>query len=573
MRQPLPHNIRRLPFPMPSKSKRAASKQPDLIVRQNWISANWHWIVLGVILLATAAVRIRLLSAPLERDEGEFAYMGQLMLHGIAPYKIAYNMKFPGIYAAYALVMAVFGQTIIGIHLGLLLVNATSIVLTFLLGRRLMDRLAGVVAAGVFALISLSPGAQGTSAHATQFVAPFVLGGALLLLRARPSASFSSGLLFGIAILIKQHAAPFAVFAFLYMAWNCFIARPTDRRGMAKNLRLLSLGVMIPFGVTCAALYVAGVFGNFWFWTFKYARQYVSEQTLADGLRHLKRSMGFLTTLDLWIWLVAAVGAVVVWFDEESRKHRAFLVGFTVFAFAAVCPGLFFRFHYFIVFLPAVGLMAGLAVSWATRIISAKTRLMPVRAIPSVLFLLAFLGAISNLWGFFVTQTTIENCRKMYSVNPFPEAIEIAKYLKSHTNENDVVAVLGSEPEIFFYSQRRSATGFIYMYGLMERQPYASVMQRQMIREIEKARPKYVVYIGTSLSWLPQPNCDQTVLKWLQKYVLSNYTPVGLVDIPSTTITNYYWGREAAIYAPESQDYVYVFKRNRDEQAVVGSQK
>ena len=45
------------------------------------------------------------------RDEGEFTYIGRLMLPGIPPYLMAYNMKLPGIYAAYALLMAVFGQT------------------------------------------------------------------------------------------------------------------------------------------------------------------------------------------------------------------------------------------------------------------------------------------------------------------------------------------------------------------------------------------------------------------------------------------------------------------------------
>ena len=41
-------------------------------------------------------IRIRFLAIPLERDEGEYAYAGQLMLQGIPPYRLAYNMKFPG---------------------------------------------------------------------------------------------------------------------------------------------------------------------------------------------------------------------------------------------------------------------------------------------------------------------------------------------------------------------------------------------------------------------------------------------------------------------------------------------
>ena len=68
------------------------------------------WISLAVITLGLViTIRLRLLGIPLERDEGEYAYAGQLMLQGIPPYKLAYNMKFPGTYAAYALIMALFG--------------------------------------------------------------------------------------------------------------------------------------------------------------------------------------------------------------------------------------------------------------------------------------------------------------------------------------------------------------------------------------------------------------------------------------------------------------------------------
>src|SRR6266852_3512326 len=81
------------------------------------------WVVVLLALLFAGLVRARLLSVPFERDEGEYAYAGQLILQGIPPYRMVYNMKLPGTYAAYALIMALFGQTIGGIHLGLLLVN------------------------------------------------------------------------------------------------------------------------------------------------------------------------------------------------------------------------------------------------------------------------------------------------------------------------------------------------------------------------------------------------------------------------------------------------------------------
>src|SRR5437899_5944179 len=160
-------------------------------------------IVFGVII----AIRIRLLGIPLERDEGEYAYAGQLMLQGIPPYKLAYSMKFPGTCAAYALIMSIFGQTILGIHLGLLLTNAGTTVLIFFVGRRLINATAGIAAAMSYAVLSVSPFVLGLAAHATHFVVVSVLGGTLLLLdesgRQRLGRLFASGLIFGLSLLMK----------------------------------------------------------------------------------------------------------------------------------------------------------------------------------------------------------------------------------------------------------------------------------------------------------------------------------------------------------------------------------
>src|SRR4029450_7375690 len=97
--------------------------------------------------------------------------------------------------------MSIFGQTIIGIHLGLLLINTATIVLIFFLGRRLMNSTVGVAAAASYAVLSVSPSVLGFAGHATHFVLLPVLGGTLLLLtttdRQVSGRLFASGLLFG----------------------------------------------------------------------------------------------------------------------------------------------------------------------------------------------------------------------------------------------------------------------------------------------------------------------------------------------------------------------------------------
>src|SRR6516162_8909555 len=148
------------------------------------LSRDRGWLVVLIAVIIIFAIRFHLRHMPLERDEGEYAYAGQLILHGVAPYKEAYNMKLPGTYAAYALLMAVFGQSPAGIHFGLALVNAVSIILIFLVGRRLLD----VVAAIVFGLVSTSPAVLGLAGHATHFVVLPALAGMLLLLKSNVSS-------------------------------------------------------------------------------------------------------------------------------------------------------------------------------------------------------------------------------------------------------------------------------------------------------------------------------------------------------------------------------------------------
>src|SRR3954471_16100403 len=92
---------------------------------------TWHVAALLLIVVLFGLIRWRLAAMPLERDEGEYAYAGQLMLEHIPPYKFAYNMKLPGTYASYAALMAIFGETPQGIHIGVLLINAVTVILIY----------------------------------------------------------------------------------------------------------------------------------------------------------------------------------------------------------------------------------------------------------------------------------------------------------------------------------------------------------------------------------------------------------------------------------------------------------
>jgi len=525
----------------------------------------WPWVALAAVMIFAAAVRIRLLNIPLERDEGEFAYMGQLMLQGIPPYKLAFNMKLPGIYAAYALVMAVFGQTAAGIHLGILVVNLAAILMVFLLGKRLFDGYTGVVAAAAYAVMTVVPSFLGFAGHATHFVILLALCGILVMLRAIASRKLVyyllSGLLIGLSFVVKQQGAFLGIFVGLFILWSGLRARPIEPGRLVLRLALFTFGSALPFGLTCLWLKLVGVFDQFWFWTFQYARLYASEQSLSQGYHSFKAMVSMSISVSKWIWALGGIGLLILLRDKSLRGRAVFLAGFLLFSFLAVCPGMYFREHYWILMLPAVSLLAGLGVSSGGRLLKPLIGSPWSWMVPASILLIVLYIPLSDSAEFLFHASPTQAARMRYGDNPFPEAVEIAKYIKSHTSPSDRIAVIGSEPEIYFYSGRKSATGHIYMYGLTEKQAFARKMQAEMFEQVEAARPKYVVFVGVGASFMFGAGDAGPVIYWFRNYARQNLKIVGVADILPRKFTDYIWGDKAAKYQPRSPEYILVLEQ------------
>ena len=528
--------------------------------------ANSRLILLVLVLATVAYVRIRLLDVPLERDEGEYAYLGQLMLKGVPPFLQVYTMKLPGVGIAYALIMFLFGETARGIHLGLLLVNAANAFLVYLLARRLLGKEAAPLCCAAYAVLSVSYSVYGGFAHATHFVVLCFLASFLVLFRWREQRRaillLASGALLGLAVLMKQHAALLAVFACLFLARDAREQWGKTGRFRPAAYAFFLLGVCAPYALVASWMAALGIFGRFWFWTVSYAGEYASRLPFSDGFQIFKNSAGHIVLGPQWpLWLLGGLGCLVLGSPRGRGTDRAFLGGLALFSFLAVCPGFYFRQHYFIMVLPAAALMAGFAVAASERAISGAKPGSVLRFIPLALFMAALAYGAYREKDYFFADSPVEVSRSIYGVNPFPEALEIARYLREHTSAADSVAVLGSEPEIYFYADRPAATSYIYMYGLMENQPFAEAMQAEMIRQIEAARPAYIVMVTTSTSWLKHEGYSDLIFRWAARYLSANYATAGVVDIRSLTKTVTLWDSQAAGYVPQSDSAVLVYKR------------
>jgi hypothetical protein len=206
----------------------------------------------------------------------------------------------------------------------------------------------------------------------------------------------------------------------------------------------------------------------------------------------------------------------------------------------SISVGFYFRQHYFITLLPVMALLTGLAVSRAIRLVKHDTTIELFVALP--IFLLFGLGCLISLGGngpTWFAMTPVEVVENTYHTTLFTEARKLAEYIRTNAEDpnkhrtfqssnvpsfqhsnipssspsaysaysavSPSIAVLGSEPEIYFYSRRRSATGYIYMYPLMETHPYAAQMQQELINEIEAGKPQGEA-VGTTSTSSPSNN-------------------------------------------------------------------
>src|SRR5262245_30886887 len=377
-----------------------------------------------MILLASAAVRVHLLDVPLDRDEGEYAYIGRLILDGVPPYAHAYNMKMPGIYALYAAGLALFGKSPSGVHLGLLIVTSLTTVLVFLLARRLFDARVGVTAAVAFAVLALNPHMLGLAAYAEHFVLPAITLGTLILMsaldRERLALVGLAGVLFGVGFVIKQSGGAFAGFGLAWIFYRRLggAAAMKDHRRALWEGTLLLAGALVPLAAVSAVLLASGTFANFWFWTFRYAAQYGAGEPMRDALWNLGHSSReFLPAV--WPVVAAAVIALLLLArDRELRRNRAFAVLLIVFSSLAVLlTGFHLRHHYFLLMTPAMALLAGAApFALARRVVGARAGLGI-----AVVVVMVGLGPVNELLverGILLEASPVRFSRVMYGLNP-----------------------------------------------------------------------------------------------------------------------------------------------------------
>jgi hypothetical protein len=357
---------------------------------------------------------------------------------------------------------------------------------------------------------------------------------------------------------MKQPGIFFAAFGTLYLVWQLRQARYGMFRGL-QVLALFGLGCALPYGLLCLWLWRAGVFPRFWFWTVTLAHAYTAQFPLTELFGDAKESLVDVAPPNTALWIFAGAGLVLACARQSTRVAGLFAGVFLVFSFLAVASGGAFEPHYFVLMLPAVALGVGAWAASGGWLFAKRDALM--KTLPLFCVAAACVWSVAAQREYLFRMSPYVFSRETYGTNPFPEAEEAARYIALHSAADARIAVLGSEAEIYFYARRRSATGYLFTYGLMEAHPYAVPMQREMMAEIEEAAPEYIVRVNVAASWLVRLESSTDIFTWADWYTSQYYAKAGVIDIPEDGESKYVWEPAAAEYQPSGSDNVVIYRR------------
>jgi 4-amino-4-deoxy-L-arabinose transferase-like glycosyltransferase len=479
-------------------------------------------LLTAALILIVAGLRVPLLPIPLERDEGEYAYIAWRLGHNELPYREWVDQKPPAVFYVYRFALSLPFDPVRAIHFVGLLFSAASVCALFFLGLRFMDRFWAWLGAALLALLSSDPLVQGTAANTELFMlCPLILSLIAFLAAAAKTKSHIffmalSGALIGIAVMFKQVAI---VNWFLLVALYPIFA-PAERRWRRAGSFVLwsTAGLSAVLGLVVLYFWRRGGLHEFVDNVFTHNLGYISAIGASERLEYCWGALTTLSRTQMIVWAFAATGLIELLISGKT-KWFLFLAGWLITSVIGVSASGYFFPHYFQQLLPPLALAA---VAGAERVAAIKWwKIFPAWSRRAVaILMLAALPAIT-ISPFLFHYTPAESVRKIYPGNFFAEMPEFARRIETVTPPETPVFIFGAEPELLFYAHRPSATRYIFLFPLYG--PYGSVREKQTAaaKQIEHARPSTAVYLPNALFFVS--GTDQYFTQWSMSYLQENF--------------------------------------------------
>ena len=208
----------------------------------------------------------------------------------------------------------------------------------------------------------------------------------------------------------------------------------------------------------------------------------------------------------MWCIFISILGLFI---PVSDSRFRIFIILFSFTSIAAFSIGFIFRPHYFLYILPVFSMLFGYSAFKFTGHFIAPFRFF---ILPAYITIVTFCFFYGHRDYFFVQPS--KNATEMMSTgSPFVISEDVAHYIENHSAPNDRICLVGAEPQIFFLSKRKSASGYIYVYPLLDKQKYAQTMTDEFIAQSEQSKPAILVYSSKSV-FENGANLDSKLYQW-----------------------------------------------------------
>lgn len=459
------------------------------------------------------------LAFPIGRDQALYCVIADGILHGLRPYVDLWDNRPPTTFLVFLPIVKIFGRALWSMGAVDILWLLAMSVFIFRFAERTMGPVAAALAVAVNAVWHSAAGYTHTMVPAT-FIIFFVFVGLFMVWNEGPLTQlrhFGAGVMMTLAFWSTYSAL---VFLPLLLVLPYLDLRGLDQKPGSLKISIcfrewwprvawLAAGFGASSLAVVAYLWVVGSWAEFYHINFEVMPIYARLP--------LER------THEYWLWaivqteyvtgqmtLVVLLGALLV--ARHYRELRILAPALLGAALGFVSAAAQVRFHdyYFETAYPFFAMIWGYVGVRAFE--SFRTLARDCRAkgwrVASPLVWLLFANVVAWFAVDFALATNARfealvrwwrNPEKSYASYPWPHSLEhlkgefgVISYLRAESSPQDKVFVWGTQPLIYFLSERQSPTRFVSNLGLIS--PWGPrAWQEELIRDLKKSPPRFLI--------------------------------------------------------------------------------
>lgn len=499
-------------------------------------------------------------------DVAGAAYSSQELLRGGDLYGDTVETKPPASYLLYAALFGGCGLNMTYVYLASLLFHLGILLILFWLGRAILTETAGLLAAFLYAMYSVTTAANGWCPNFESWpLLPLAAGFYFLWRHGQDEGRrwpFLAGVCGGLAVLFKQNqlVVPACALLLLWIVRN--EEKPGERvRAFFSDVGLGLLGMLTPFVLVTLYFLATGQIESFLAaMNPRAAIGYMSTEQLGYNAGAMLENGGRFLWHTKTLWFFFSLLVVLLfwekWREETNPRVERGLhlveVWFVA-ALAAVCLGTKFFGHYFILLVPPLVLIAACTVSLIVMYLP-KTRLVGIG-----LVVLMLAGAVLD------NRFEIQVAAKSLSERIFRGQVdwrkhedyywrglslpaysvwsdvmrEVGECLDTEMQPDETIFVWDYEPGIYWYARRRSPTRHFMYFNVAtelpgdagswfdEITPEVKTARVELLGDLARTPPAFIVTLQTHKSekWSGFRKKPVPMFAELQRYVEADYGP------------------------------------------------